>query len=129
MTPERMGICLLFGVAALAALAWATSNDGLQSIPVPEFESEAQFAGVGLSAGQDSSNLLTTDWRVHFWAPGYNPRDKQMSVSAQPISVKVRYPALSGTNVSTVMHRGWSGFQQCSPDKDWFYMPPEAAVI
>lgn len=63
---------------------------------------------------------------IHGYHPGFDP-----DPSAQPVvQSRVRYPAVPGGNLSTVMHKGWSSVNNDSPaGNDWLITPPEAAVI
>lgn len=128
MTKERQCAVAVLGLLAFAAIAYAVSNSPDGVLPIPEYETEAQFMGVGLDSSLNPGTPLDLRAEVHFFAPGFNPRDVA-TLNQKPVTTRVRYPMTSGANVSTVMHKGWSGFQECSPDKDWFYAPPEAAVL
>jgi hypothetical protein len=128
---------LLFGLIVLALFAGFTfymavdSSDG-PNRPVPQFQFEAQTMGLGIdnpwavSLGIDAQ-IPTPRQQVHFWTPGLDPcPNGTPAVQYTPH----RYPAISGGNISTVMHKGI--VEACcnrSPDNDWRLNPPEAAVL
>lgn len=74
----------------------------------------------------NSGTALDMRPEMHQWMPGYDP-----DPSATPVvTMRQRYPAVPGGNISTVMHRGFSAFNNASPaDNDWRVDPPEAAVL
>jgi hypothetical protein len=84
--------------------------------------------GLGVQAGMrvNAGTPLDTSHTNHGWHPGYDP-----DPSAQPVTQsRVRYPAVPGGNISTVMHKGWSSVANSQPPgRDWWLNPPEAAVL
>ena len=123
-------VCAAFVIGAIAALYYAMQNDDENGAHyVPEVQTEAQFAG--LSAGgkvsvQTDTGPLDLNPAIHFWAPGFGfgLTDQQI----QPVSLPHRYPAVSGANITAVMHHGWSALSEPTCN-EWFRNPPEAAVL
>jgi hypothetical protein len=125
MNEHEKAVCAIFGVGAALALYYAMSHDGEEVTPA--VQSEAQVMGMGVSAGINYGAGTPLDLRpdVHFWTPGHDPDSSACGVITTPH----RYPAIPGGNISTVMHKGWGSMTASSPDNDWFYNPPEAAVL
>jgi hypothetical protein len=121
-------LCAAIGGAIIVALYYAMKNDGDDGQHyVPQYQSEAQFAvlnsGIGGSANIGDNTPLDTRVEVHFWSPGFNDE-----TNFQPVPTQHRYPAVSGGNITAVMHHGWSSLTE--PDCNlWFRNPPEAAVL
>jgi hypothetical protein len=120
-------LTVLAGVGVIALLYYAQQQTG-ESRPIPEVQTEAQVMGLGVQAGMtvNAGTPLDTRHECHGWHPGFDP-----DPSAQPVvEPRVRYPAISGGNISTVMHNGWDRMAQSAPaGDDWRRIPPEAAVI
>lgn len=120
--------CLaLFGGAAVALLWYAMQQTDR---PVPNDQSESQMLGANAANPSLVGKLLNAgtvlDLRpeIHFWNPGDYGED------IQPVYTPHRYPTVSGGNISTVMHKGWSQACRDSPqDNDWRIAPPEVAVL
>lgn len=137
MTNERMGIVCVLGVAVLFALIYAVSNTD-EPLDVPE---EELAFGANASVGFNEGTVLDMSPHIHFYAPGINPRDTVATCAnvsncagnggcgSCPVKMAHRYPRTMGANVASLMHGNWQGYAANSPDKDWFYMPPEAAVL
>ena len=98
------------------------------SVPVPENQDENQVMGMGNQAGMkvEAGTPLDMSQHHHGWHPGYDP-----DPTCQPVTQsKVRYPALPGGNISTVMHMGWSQASSKAPAGDaWRLNPPEASIL
>lgn len=120
-------LTVLAGVGVIALLYYAQQQTG-EGQPVPQVQTEAQVMGLGVQAGMrvNAGTPLDTRHTNHGWHPGFDP-----DPSAQPVvESKVRYPAIPGGNISTVMHNGWSQACKAAPaGNDWRLNPPEAAVI
>lgn len=129
MNEHRLGVGVVFLFVALVFVYYATSKTTDKGIPIPELETEAQFNGLGLNSEFDlrynPGSMLSSHPVNHNW----DPMGDGDSTSPSKVTTRVRYPIISGGNVSTLIHRGWSGFQNSSPNKEWFYAPPEAAVL
>lgn len=95
---------------------------------VPETQKESQMMGLGVQSGQElrAGTPLDMSHSYHGWHPGYDP-----DPSCQPVTQsKVRYPAVPGGNISTVLHQGWSAMSRKAPaGNSWRLNPPEAAVL
>lgn len=140
MTDERKGIVCILGIMLLAMLAYAIANTDDTPI-TPEVEGEIQFSGARNGAAYGAGTVLDLRPEVHFWAPGYNPRDTIANCSnvasctgnggcgSCPVKLRHRYPTGMGVNVASMMHGSWQDYANNSPDKDWMYLPPEAAVL
>jgi hypothetical protein len=131
MTHERLGVVAILG-AALAILLYYCSQEapGGPVSTVPQFDSEAQFFGLNIKGDLSYNPGTVLDMRpsTHFFAPGVNPRDT-VQVGQEPVRLRVAYPSVPGGNGSSVIHKGWGGFLESAPDNDWFFNPPEAAVL
>ena len=125
---------LLFGLIVFFLLAGGTfyfAINSTDSVHVPQIQTESQVEGLGVKAGTryNAGTLLDMSPELHFWAPGFDENLVGLP-AAQGGTVKTphRYPSLPGGNISTVMHKGWSGL--CEPQcNDLFRNPPEAAVL
>jgi hypothetical protein len=117
----------ILGVGLVVALYWAMDSTQ-ESGPIPAIQGEDQMMGIGGQAGMKYGEGTPLDCRpeVHFWSPGL---DSDASVN-QVVKTPHRYPAVPGGNISTVMHHGWSVFNDRAPaNNDWFMNPPEVAVL
>jgi hypothetical protein len=127
MTPERAGVLALFGFAAIVVLYYA-SQQTEDKVVVPEIQTQMQFAGMNVNGALafNPGTLLDIGASGHLWEPKSNPRDY---TNAPTVKSRCRYPVVPGGNVSSVIHKGWGGFLGSAPDNDWFFTPPEAAVL
>lgn len=100
------------GAAFAIVVGWISFSETGQQI-VPGMQTEAQFSGLGLDTGLrvnlGSNGAIDPD--LHFWHPGYDPCPGAQKV----ITARVRYPYVSGGNLSTVMHRGFDAMKYGSP--------------
>jgi hypothetical protein len=123
---ERAVWCL--AGLGLIAILYLISQQTQDSRPVPNVQGELQVMGLGVQAGMrvNAGTPLDTQHHIHGWHPGYDP-----DPSAQPVvESKVRYPAIPGGNISTIIHQGWAACINKAPaGNDWFNTPPEAAVL
>lgn len=130
MDTNHAAVCAVIAVGAGIFLYAAYSMTDTDDVAVPNVQGEAQVMGLGVGAGMrvNAGTPLDLSFATHFWAPGINPRDND---APQPtVQSRHRYPAIPGGNVSTVMHKGWSGFCQSAPaNDDWRLNPPEVAVL
>jgi hypothetical protein len=121
--------CLSFlGIGAIVLLYVASTRT--EDVAVPKVQVAADVMGFGAQGGLNLAAGTPLDGRpcVHFWDPGWNPRDANPPHGV--VTTKHRYPAIPGGNVSTVMHHGWSRMAESAPaDDDWRLNPPEAAVL
>jgi hypothetical protein len=129
---------LLFGLIVLFILAGGTLAFAVNASDdrpgVPSIQTESQVMGMGVKAGlrfdsYGSGTMLDMTPKLHFWAPGFDENLVGLPPN-QGGTVKCphRYPAVPGGNVSTVIHKGWSGLEEPTCNA-WFRNPPEAAVI
>jgi hypothetical protein len=124
--PKTACLAVLLG-AIVITLYYATQNT---DTPVPSVQGEAQMMGMGVQAGMALGAGTPIDMRpeVHFWSPGVNPRDSNPPCAVT--TTRHRYPAVPGGNISTVMHKGYASLiNNQPPDADWFFNPPEVAVM
>lgn len=124
------GKVLLFVVAVVgvAGLLYYAQQQTGEAGYVPEAQAEWQMMGLGLQGdvSLSSGTPLDTAYHLHGWFPGYDPQPNAVPV----VDSKVRYPAVPGGNLSTVMHNGWSQACKAAPaGNDWRLNPPEAAVV
>jgi hypothetical protein len=128
MTPERMGVCALIGAGALILLYQANAASGQDKVIVPDVQTEAQFFGLNVNGNLSYNKGTPLDMgaSAHLWEPKTNPRDY---TNAPTVKSRCRYPVVPGGNVSSVIHRGWGSFQGTAPDNEWFFNPPEAAIL
>lgn len=124
---SKFALCLLAGAGVIALLYYANQQTD-NVLPDPEIQTEAQVMGLGVQGTFKvaAGSPLDTEHIHHGWFPGYDP-----DPSAQPVvEPRVRYPALPGGNISSVLHNGWSQVSNKPPaGGGWFNNPPEAAVI
>ena len=110
-------------VIALAYVAYTSTDDRL----TPEVQTEAQFSGLGLDVGArvNLGTNLSLDPLIHFWHPGLDPEPTAQKTRTLPI----KYPYVSGANISTLIHRGMDAMKNGSPDNSWREFPPSEATI
>lgn len=127
VSSKQVGVCVAFAFLIGIALYYATQATPDNSRPIPSTQGEAQVMGMGVQAGMrvNAGTPLDCHPDTHFWSPGLDPD------AAAIVTVKTphRYPAIPGGNTSTVMHKGWGAFKDSTPDNNWFYNPPEVAII
>lgn len=110
-------------VIALTYIAYSSTDDTVG----PVVQSEAQFDAFGLDVG-GRVNLGTNgaiDPLFHFYYPGYDPEPGAQKV----ITSKIRYPFVSGGNVSTVIHHGMDALNNRQPLNCWMEFPPSEATL
>lgn len=118
----------ILSIGAIVFLYYAISSTPDDSAHVPQYQNEAQMMGLGIVdtlATLNPETMLDMRPSCHFWEPRQDPDP----ASTTTVKTAHRYPVVPGGNLSTVMHKGWSQFCKSSPDSDWFYNPPEAAVL
>lgn len=123
MNEHRLAVVVLLGIAALGAVYFAVNST--PAVVVPQYDGEAQFAGMDIRSGIDLGPLVDT---ACLWQPHFNPRDANPPCGV--ITTRHRYPTVPGGNISTVMHKGWSAMSELAPaGNDWFADPPSVAVL
>lgn len=124
MNHNELAVLVFIGLAAAGALYFAV-NATPNTQSVPQFETEAQLAGLSIDTGITLGPLMDTS---HLWDPTGNPRDKNPPCGV--VATPHRYPSVPGGNISTVMHKGWSAMTDWAPaGNDWFMNPPSVAVL
>lgn len=126
MTSNELACLGIFGLGAVILVYVAMNQTGDRAIP--QVQTEDQVMGMGVPPGMRLNANTALDLRpeVHHHVPGYDPDP----TATGSVKMRLRYPALPGGNMSTVMHRGFSSFMEQSPaDNDWRITPPEAAVL
>lgn len=126
MKGEEITLWVLAGIGVLS-LAWMAQQQ-TQGSKAPKVQSDEDVLGIGAQGSVMSKPGMPLDVRVdlHGWHPGYDPNPHAVPVR-QP---RVRYPAVPGGNLSTVMHKGWSSCVNDAPFNNiWFNVPPEASVL
>lgn len=112
------------GVAVLLFMAQQQTGEPY----VPSVQSDEDVMGLGLQASMrfNVGTPLECTNTNHGWHPGYDPDPS----ACKTVTTPHRYPAVPGGNLSTVMHQGWSRFNDGAPaGNDWRLNPPEAAVL
>lgn len=123
---ERV-VWILAGIG-LVAILWLASEQTEDSRRTPEVQTDESVLGLGVQAGNryNAGTPLDMTPHVHIWHPGYDPDPTYIL----PVNLRVRYPAIPGGNLSTVMHKGWSSCIKDAPAGNlWRLNPPEAAVL
>lgn len=132
MNRNRVIALAILGLAAVILLYHTLNSEPGMGTPVPKYQDEAQTMGLSINSPFNASlninpTITNTRPQPHFWVPGLDPcPESTKSVQYTPH----RYPALPGGNLSSVMHQGIVG--ACcnnAPDRDWYFNPPEAAVL
>jgi hypothetical protein len=110
-------------VLALAYYAYSSTGDTI----TPEVQTEAQFKGLGLDVGGrvNVGSNLSLDPLIHFWHPGLDPEPGAQKTRTLPI----KYPYVSGANLSTLIHRGFDAMKNGSPDNHWRDFPPSEVSL
>lgn len=113
------------GVAFAVVVGWISFSETGDQV-VPDVQTEVQFSGLGLDMGMrgnlGSNGAIDPD--LHFWHPGYDPVP-----GCQPvITSRVRYPYVSGGNVTTVIHRGFDAMRKGSAMDNSFRVNPPSEV-
>ena len=126
MKPNEMVVWSLAGIGVIALLWTASQQTGEK--PAAEVQAKGDVMGWGAQAETTASLGTPLDMSLHLhgWHPGYDPQPHATPVTNSPH----RYPAISGGNLSSVMHNGWSRASMSAPaGDDWRRNPPEAAVL
>lgn len=103
---------IVVGLSLAVVLGWIGFSES-GGTTAPDVQEEGQFKGLGLDIGE-RVNLGTNgaiDPDLHFWHPGYDPVPDAQKV----ITSRVRYPYVSGGNMSTLMHHGFDAMRLGSP--------------
>lgn len=116
---------LVLGALGLGIVALLYVAVQQTDIPVPQTQDEYQTMGIAVPAGLKLGAGTPLDMRheVHFWNPGDYGEDIGV------ITTPHRYPSVPGGNVTAIMHQGWACITRNSPVNEWFYNPPEVAVL
>jgi hypothetical protein len=130
LSNRDVGLMCVGGALTFALAYYARSNTG--DVLKPQEQGENQFTGIAhgpnkpnLLGERASNNAIDCDPKHHFYHPGYDPEPTAQKL----ITLPIRYPFVSGGNISTVMHHGWSVFQKGSPDNPWRTNPPSEVTI
>lgn len=120
MDNKRLPLLILGGGVVLIMLYLANDSASDNLTGVPSVQSEEQFGGLDADLGsrQNTGTPLDLDPSLHFFSPGY------MCPGQSQILTRHRYPIVSGSNISTLIHRGFDAFRQGSPDNEWRVQPP-----
>jgi hypothetical protein len=123
---NRLASAVILGALALIVIYYATSMTGDKVPDVPQIDSEAQFYGLNISGDLSYNPGTPLDMRpeVHF-----HDTDCEPKIGQEYVRSRHSYPTVPGGNVSSIIHKGWGGFLESCPDNDWFFNPPEAAVL
>jgi hypothetical protein len=138
---NKIGQIKILVFIAIALAAGVSFYFAINSTPeggtdVPQIQDDNQVtAGLGvpnqfavsanIDTGAAGSNV---QHHPHFWVPGLDPvPGATPCVQYTPH----RYPALSGGNITTVMHQGITKActQNAPAGNDWRLNPPEVAVL
>jgi hypothetical protein len=128
MNDKLFLVLVLFGLAAGVTFYFAVDKSPGPNVPVPQYESEVQFAGMNISSGftlGGEGGPLDMRPEIHMF-----DWDAYGNKTVQPVFTQHRYPTVCGGNISTVMNHGI--VKACcdkAPDSGWFLQPPEAAVL
>jgi hypothetical protein len=114
------GALFIVAVIALMVAVWAYINGGGQKtqnrfeVLDPLFESyQGLNALVNIPGDLVGDQSTGHEWRQPDWDCKKN------------VLTPHRYPSVSGGNISTVIHEGWSSLMRPAPqDADWQDMPP-----
>lgn len=86
----------------------------------PRYEGEAVTAGLA-GAFKVFDHLNTGD---HYFHPGYCTDGQSLGFTPH------RYPAVSGGNITALVHQGFDAMMRPAPqDADWFSQPPGSEVL
>jgi hypothetical protein len=126
MNANQTVVAILAGIGVLTLIYVASTQTGNKIVPEVQTDEDVMGLNLKTSLSLSSGTPLDTNYKIHGWHPGYDPVP-----TAQPVTQsRVRYPALPGGNLSTVMHKGWSALNDSAPaGGSWYTTPPEAAVI
>jgi hypothetical protein len=128
MKPHMLLCLVILGLAAGVAFYYAVDESSGPNVPIPQFESEAQFAGLDVKSGFTlGGNGGPLDMRpeIHMF-----DWDAYGCAQVQPIVTPHRYPLVAGGNITSVINKGIvSACCDNAPDSDWYRNPPEAAVL
>lgn len=109
----------------LIVLYLAMQSTGDSLVGVPKVQTEAQFNAHGddLYPGMSPNTPLDMTPEIHFYDEGWNCPGQSLRAPRH------RYPIVSGGNVSTIIHRGMSAFNDGSPDNPWRVTPPSEYTL
>lgn len=128
MKPQHLLCLVILGLAAGVAFYYAVDNSDGPNTPIPQYESEVQFAGMNVQSaftlgGEGGPLDMRPEIHLFDW-------DAYGRKEVQPIFTQHRYPTVAGGNITTVMNKGIvSACCDNAPDSGWFLQPPEAAVL
>jgi hypothetical protein len=118
MVSTRDCIFLAIGVIAAGTLVYVAYDK--DETAQPRYDSEAVMTGFD-AVMTVFDHLNTGD---HYFHPGY------VTEGQQQIFTPHRYPAVSGGNITALIHQGFSGMSQPAPqDADWFEEPPGREIM
>jgi hypothetical protein len=113
--------CAGIGAAILLIalyLAQQSTDDSLVSVPSEQTEAQFNTWGREFDGGINDGTPLDLTPSIHFFDEGWACPNQQF------VQSRHRYPLVSGGNISTVMHRGFSCLANQSPDNYWRVTPP-----
>jgi hypothetical protein len=116
-----MTLAIICGVALLAVLYIANESTDTES------------DGIEAKSGMDLGSLnvggfvtmLDTSPEIHGWSPGYDPDPSSQDV----VKPRLRYPTITGANVSCVIHRGFDAMRFPGIDGEWATAPPSEVSL
>lgn len=128
MNDRDWGIAIVGALFVLGFVKVATDKSG--GSPVPTIQTSAQFGGLNVDAGlrYNGGTPLSMDPKHHFYYPGYDPEP-----TAQPlVTMPHRYPLVTGSNISAIIHRGFDALKFSAPDPEdraWIQYPPSESDL
>jgi hypothetical protein len=116
VNPNQMGgICVGVALAALLLYVAASESGGSAKTPAYEGDTGSFFSGLDtmLCKADQGDQCSGYEWKV--------PSEYQTGY----VVSRHRYPQLSGTNMTAVIHHGWDAMMRPAPaDTAWIERPP-----
>jgi hypothetical protein len=111
---------LLAGIVALGIFVYLGYRQSDDANTQPRYEGEAATAGLS-GVFQVFEHLNTGD---HYFHPGYCTDGQSVRFTPH------RYPAISGGNITALIHQGFDAMKYTAPqDSDWMQQPPGSEVL
>lgn len=125
LSDRQITLALLGGIAVLALVYIASESSDTQSDGTEDSQSTFTEGLNALAPNSGSVIDINSARDFHEWVPGFDP----VPSSTECTKPRLRYPTISGGNISTVIHHGFDAMRFPGVDGEWADAPPSEVSL